>query len=164
MVHQSVEYTQQQSPFNYNTTECIIITAKLLDTYVSIENIYIPLQTSCPLGFSASLQPLLTNNCLIVGDINAHNEAWSQGNNDPRGDALVDEIDRELFVALNNPDVNTRPTSNLSPDIAFASVDIALAFEWNVTVSLNSDHLSISLTLENNLPPSRILNSFTSFR
>ena len=94
----------------------------------------------------------------MVGDINAHNEAWSEGNNDPRGDALVDEIDIGNFVALNNPDVNTRPTSNSSPDIAFASVDIALAFEWAVSVSLNSDHLPISLTLENDLPPSRISN------
>ena len=164
LVHQSVEYFETQSPFNDNVTECTVIRVKLLDSFISIANIYVPPQSSCPPGFAASLRPLLASDSLIVGDINAHNEAWSLGNNDPRGDSLIDEIDAENFVALNNPDIPTRPPSNSSPDVALASVNIALNFEWSAIVALNSDHLPVAITLENDNPPSRLSNSYTSFR
>ena len=42
--------------------------------------------------------------------------------------------------------------------------NLALSLSWNVTTSLNSDHLPISIDFDNDSPPPRVARSFTNFR
>lgn len=91
---------------------------------------------------------LFSNNCLIVGDFNAHHTNWSY-KNDSRGKQIFDSALEFSFTSLNTGQptriklVNDILQSS-SPDITFASVDIALNFDWNVmNENLGSDHLFI---------------------
>ena len=71
------------------------LNVKIADLDINVINIYIPPQSSCPQNFQASISPLLDNssNTIIIGDINAHDDLWSPGNNDPRGDSIADQLD-----------------------------------------------------------------------
>ena len=163
LIHHSVKFINVASPINDGTTELVIIKTRKNDSDLKVVNIYIPPQTSCLPNFHASLLPLLDNDTLIVGDINGHCDTWSTGNSDARGDAISDELDNNNFFILNDPDAQTRPSSNSSPDISAASSSIALNFEWYVHCTLNSDHLPISLCLDDDVPASRPRRSFTNF-
>ena len=112
LVHHSVPFVESPSPFNDNVSECILIKLKIANIEFSLANVYLPPQSSCPSNFSAYLAPLLVDDTLIVGDINAHSDLWSLGNNDPRGDAFNDELENCNFVILNDVDTPTRPSSN----------------------------------------------------
>ena len=164
LIHHSVNFRQLQSPMNDGTTESIIIETTFNDIHIKIVNLYVPPHSSCPPNFRASVLPLLDDNTLILGDINGHCDLWSPGNSDARGDLLSDEIENNNFVVLNNPDIPTRPSSNSSPDVSFASSSIALNFDWNVQTTLNSDHLPISICIDDDTPAVRPRRSFTNFR
>ena len=42
LVHQSVEYVEEQSPINDNVSECIVVKVKILDAEITIANLYVP--------------------------------------------------------------------------------------------------------------------------
>ena len=163
LVHHSIPFIELPSPFN-DSTETIIVKAEISNNSFTIANVYIPPQSSCPPNFSASLLPLLVSEIIVVGDINGHNELWSSGANDVRGDALADEIDSKNAVVLNNPDFFTRPTSSSSPDLAVVPPNLALSLSWNIVTSLNSDHLPFCVNFDGDTPPTRSARSFTNFR
>ena len=166
LIHHSVQFTRLQSPFNDGVTECILINAAIAGLHLRIANIYIPPASSAnlPPGFHASISPLFADNAVICGDVNAHSEEWSLGATDARGDLLASEIDAHNFVVMNNPDIATRPTSDSSPDLALAHPSIALNFEWSAHTTLNSDHLPLSLSFEDNTPPQRSGRTYVNFK
>ena len=43
--------------------------------------------------FRASVAPLLVVDAIVLDDFNGHNEEWSQGASDARGDPLAIEFD-----------------------------------------------------------------------
>ena len=63
---------------------------------LTIANIYIPPQLSCAPTLASSLLPILLRDS-IVGDVNGHNDLWSAGANDVRGDSFVDKIDSSIL-------------------------------------------------------------------
>lgn len=119
------------------------IVIKSGNTEITIVNIYIPPVSSCESGYVASMEHLLTiQDCLILGDINAHNELWfSNLGNDSRGDDIAEEIDASSFGVLNE-DTHTR-----SPDISLASSSIFPSASWKAETALGSDHLPLIITL-----------------
>ena len=163
LIHHSISFVQLDSPFN-DQTEAIIIKADVFDTSITIANVYIPPQSSCEPNFSASLLPLFVGDYIVVGDINGHDELWSSGAADNRGDAIADEIDSRNAVVLNNPDVFTRPQSSSSPDVAVVPPPLALSLSWGVIPTLNSDHLPMYINYDNDAPPSSPSRTFTNFR
>ena len=146
LVHHSVQFSELASPINDNVTEIIVIQLSVADSILKVVNVYIPPVSSCPPGFRVSLSPLLVANTIVLGDVNGHDEEWSLGASDARGDHLADEADSCQFTILNNPDIATRPSSNSSPDVAFIHTPLALSFDWSVSTTLNSDHLPHSLS------------------
>ena len=117
-------------------------------------HIYIPPRSSCSAGHNASIAHLLCNNkmSLIVGDINAHHSRWDTNTNgDERGEQLSDEIDTADNTILNENEATWLPTNDrsTSPDICLASNDIALLSDRSVSISLDSDHFPILITIDN---------------
>ena len=108
-------------------------------------NIYIPQRSSCSAGHNASIAHLLCNNemSLIVGDINDHHSRWDMNTSeDERGELLVDEIYAADYIILSENEASRLPKNgrSTSPDVSFASNDIALLSDWSVSTSLASDH------------------------
>lgn len=117
---------------------------------ISIMNLYIPPSSSCESGYAANIDHLLNmNDCLIVGDINAHNDLWfSDIQSDSRGEDIAEQIDASSFGILNehSPTRIAQDTQS-SPDITLASDSIFPSASWQVLTSLGSDHLPIIVTL-----------------
>ena len=152
-VHHSVQFSEITSPVNDNVTEVIVVQVSIADSVLKIANVYVPPASSCPPGFCASLTPLLVADTIILGDVNGHDEEWSLGVIDVRGDHLAGEVDANHFTVMNNPDIVTRPSSNSSPDVAFVPTSLALSFDWTISTTLNSDHLPFSLSFPDNSTP-----------
>ena len=114
LVHHSIPFVEKPSPLN-DPTETILIEAEINSVTFVVANVYLPPQSLCPPNFSASLLPILVGDYIVVGDINGHNELWSAGANDIRGDSIADELDTRNAVVLNNPNIYTRPISSSSP-------------------------------------------------
>ena len=134
-----------------------------------IHNIYIPPCSNCSAGHSASIAHLISNNkmSLIVGDINAHHSRWDTNTNeDKRGEQLADKIDAADYTVLRENEATRLPTNgrSTSPDISFATNDIALLSDRSVSTSLASDHLPILITINSELStidgPGRIYINF----
>ena len=121
-----------------------------------IHNIYIPPCSSCSAGHNASITHLLYNNktTLIVGDINAHHSRWDSNTNEvERGEQLAEKIDAADYPILCENEATRLPKNGrtTSPDISFASNDIALQSDWSVSTSLASDHIHILISINSEL-------------
>ena len=166
LVHHSLNYAQLDSPINDGVIECILIETSISSSKIQIANIYIPPASSAhiPQGHRVDLKPLLVEDTIILGDINGHNDEWSCGAADPRGDIIAGHVDERNFSVLNNPDIATRPSSDSSPDVAFVPSLWALNFDWQVSTTLNSDHLPLLLCLADESPPTCGGRLFVNFR
>ena len=123
---------------------------------IKITNIYIPPTSSCVQGYTPSLQPFLTDDSLILGDINAHDELWFSSIQDTRGANLAEEIAESNFGVLNENTPTRVPSNNqpTSPDISMASYSLLPNSKWETITSLGSDHLPIIITLSTTIKPS----------
>ena len=167
LLHHSIAYSPLVSTINDGITEVILINAKIAGSSINIANVYIPpaSSTNIPPNFRASLAPLLSSgDTIVLGDVNGHNEEWSCGTSDARGDFLAGEVDNNNYSILNNPDIATRPCSDSSPDVVFAPTPWALSFDWSVSTTLNSDHLPISLAIDGDSTPVRGGRTSFNFR
>ena len=65
---------------------------------IHILNMYIPPVSACKARYSASIQALLSENKIIVGDFNAHHSSWySNLTPDSRGRNFADELENSDF-------------------------------------------------------------------
>ena len=120
---------------------------------IAIFNIYIPPCTSCPPGYTPDLLPLFEADhgadVLVVGDFNAHHQAWASPSRDDRalarGDIVADAVDSSCLAVLNLDQPTRLPTNGVpsSPDISLASAHLALSATWQPLIRLSSDHLPI---------------------
>ena len=95
---------------------------------------------------------------LIVGDWNAHHEAWYSEPEDRRGEALAEAIEGSDLCVLNHDTPTRIPLGSnnnqrsSSPDISIISAHLALAVSWSPVVHLSSDHLPIIIALNDDTP------------
>ena len=164
LVHHSLPYFEVASPVNDGVTEAIIVNVTIAGSQLNIVNLYIPPASSTPGTFRASITPFLNADSIVVGDVNAHNDEWSRGASDARGDLIATEVDANNFVVMNLPDIATRPSSDSSPDVALVHTPLALAFDWSVSTTLNSDHLPLSLSFADDSTPTRGGRSFSNLK
>ena len=163
LVHHSLNYQELQSPLNDGVTESLVVNVSIAGSNLNIVNLYVPPASSTPANFRASIAPFLTADSIVLGDVNAHNDEWSQGTADVRGDSIAAEIDANNFVVMNNSDLSTRPSSASSPDIALVHSPLALQFDWSTSTTLNSDHLPVSLSFADETAPIRGKRSYINF-
>jgi hypothetical protein len=75
---------------------------------------------------------------------------------DPRGDLLDAAIDSSDFISLNDDSHTRLPFCNTpgsSPDVSLAPVYLLSSLSCTVYTKLNSDHLSILISLRSDVPP-----------
>ena len=164
LIHHSIQFQQLPSPINDNVSEVLLVQIDIADAKLNIANIYVPPASSSPPGFNASISSLLSADTIVLGDINGHNDEWSLGAGDARGDFIAGEVDSNGFTVMNNPDLATRPISNSSPDVAFVHTPLALTFDWSTSTTLNSDHLPLSLSFADDSTPARSGKTFINLR
>lgn len=92
------------------------------------------------------------SHCLLVGDFNAHNEAWNCSHTDPDGARLLDSFEA-LSLFLHNHDTYTHfNQSNLSRsniDLVLSSTDLSSFIETEVfSDSWGSDHFPINIMID----------------
>ena len=171
LVHDSVRYTDLDVtaliPPGDVTLELQGISAYINGSYIKIFNIYIP-PSSASTHYAPNLKNILEvdDDALILGDLNAHSEAWFSSLSDVRGDSLVGQFEDSNFYILNTNSHTRRPTNGntSSPDVSLISSHLALSVEWETHVALNSDHLPISITFIDDLPPLRTSKTFINFK
>jgi hypothetical protein len=139
------------------------ITIEPYGTPLHITNLYIPPSSSCPNNYTPDLSTLFSLDVdqTILGDLNAHHDAWysrtADGGAARRGNSVDADINNSP-LALLNEDTHTRAPSNgplSSPDITVISAHLAMDAHWTTPAkALSSDHLPIIITLRNPaLPP-----------
>lgn len=153
ITHHSIK--TQVSSFILNNTGIEVLHVKLLNfPYIqNIVSIYCPSTVRTTLSDWDSLFSAYPQRSIIAGDFNGHHTNWSY-KNDHRGMQLFDSSLDNGFFSLNNG----RPTrirlvngvlQESSPDITFASSDIATNFKWDITnESLGSDHVIIKIVFK----------------
>ena len=147
---------------NDSTTEHQGIFVTINDIKIAVINIYIPPATSCPPGHLPHLVSLFErdfgSDTLVVGDFNAHSQAWFSPSVDDRAVArgeLILQASANSSLCLLNTDTSTRlPTRGApsSPDLTFCSAHLALAAAWQPATRLNSDHLPILINIHDTDP------------
>ena len=161
LIHDSIPYTELPLDPSDHFLEAQGITITIRNSPLNILNLYLPPASSCP-GHVLSedtLSPLFLTDAdtLVMGDLNAHSEAWfSRTSCDraaARGETVADTIDCSTLVVLNGP-VPTHPLPTpSSPDISLISAHLATAVEWKAHFKLNSDHLPITVSFIEDSPP-----------
>ena len=177
LIHHSIKYTPLDTTHLFprdSVTEHLGVTVTWGNSPINFINIYIPPVSSCPPGFRPDLSLLLdpTAPTIIMGDFNAHNPAWHSTTLDSaaagRGSAFAESIDDSNLSLLNTDRPTRLPKSGnpSSPDLTLCSSHFALDATWTPLTTLNSDHLPIIVTIDQDLsnlpPPPR--QTFTNFR
>lgn len=90
---------------------------------------------------------------LVAGDFNGHHTNWSI-KNDIRGSQIMNSSFENSFISLNDGSPTRIKLVNgllqqTSPDISFATNDIAIKFDWKIlNENLGSDHLLIKMKIK----------------
>ena len=118
---------------------------------VSFFNVYVsPIRSSSTDGRTDSFSPSIlpsSRNLFIMADFNCHHPLWdSRGTSDPRGEEVFNWVISFDLLPLNGPDT-TILLHRSSPDISFAPSSLALSYSSEVLQDLDSDHLSIFLSV-----------------
>ena len=108
----------------------------------------------------------ISEHCIVVGDFNSHSPSWGYPEQDARGEEVEDWQTSSNLLLIN--DAEDPPTyysrswmKTSTPDLAFATEDIALKTCREVDNQLGgSDHRPVILTIDN-LPQRREAPHFT---
>ncbi|XP_045452977.1 uncharacterized protein LOC123662136 [Melitaea cinxia] len=134
-----------------NSIEILLVKLFNCDVIENIISLYCPPSVNtCQLDWE-HLFAFSKSKTLLLGDFNGHHTNWSN-KIDARGKQIMDALMSDnSFVTLNNGDITRIKLVNgviqqSSPDISFASTDIALRFDWRVlNETLGSDHCVIKI-------------------
>ncbi|ESN91051.1 hypothetical protein HELRODRAFT_182281 [Helobdella robusta] len=131
LIHNSIPFSIMSLP-DTPTIESQDIKINAGGTDINIVDIYIPPQSVCTTGFSASiLQFLSISNVVLLGNVNAHNSLRYSSLEDTRGEALASEIENSGCDTLNLDTPTRLPTFGQpsSPDISVASDTLIINME-----------------------------------
>lgn len=130
----------------------VAATVSLCHRDLLILSVYLP--PNSPLVTKRSLHDLFSvmpNNCLVLGDFNAHHPLWGSQRISPRGAMIETEISEHQIIFMNDGaptfmSFSYHTTSAI--DLSLASPRIAPLFHWTVTSDpLFSDHFPIHIVL-----------------
>ena len=145
LVHELIPFQLIPTPANLQNdqhTEELSISLPGNTNNFNIKNIYIPPVSSCTAGYTPPLENILStsdDSTIIVGDFNGHNNLWySESNNDPRGEAIAEELSNTNLGILNE-DLPTRVTANnnSSPDLSIVTPDLLPSCNWEILTTLS---------------------------
>lgn len=143
------KFTYNKIKFNLNNSiEALGIKIKFNENLsLDITSIYIPPSakiTNTQLdAIFHSVQPPY----IIAGDLNAHATDWGCVNNNPRGEMILDTLDKHLAVFINDGSftrLQCPPLISSAIDLTIADGNTALCCDWKVlNGSYGSDHCPI---------------------
>lgn len=150
MTHKAVQ-TQVCPIFMVNSGIEVVCVKILNFEYIEyVVSVYCPSSVRTCSSDWDSLFSKFSRKSLIAGDFNAHHTNWSY-KNDPRGFQIYESSFENNYIALNDGRATRIKLVNQmlqesSPDVSFASTDIATKFYWKTcNENLGSDHLIIKL-------------------
>ena len=155
LIHESIHFQTELNPPNLENDphiEAQTITIPGKENKLTIRNVYIPPTSSCQNQYTPAIDSLLsdmTETSIVIGDMNAHHRSWySNGNEDARGNKIIDVIEGKN-IGIINEDMPTRVAngSETAPDVGLATSDILSSIDWCTETKLSSDHLPIILTV-----------------
>ena len=151
---------QRETVFT-SSLNLVAATVSLFNREMLVVSVYLP--PNSPVVTQRSVSTMfqqMPENCIMLGDFNAHNPLWDSQRLSPRGKIMETELNRKSFVCLNNgsPTFRSRSYHTASAiDLSIASPRIAPLLEWTATSDpIFSDHfpLHICLTCASPLLPS----------
>ena len=123
---------------------------QLKDTTFDLLNYYCP--NDRPLSLHTVEVP--SSKFIAVGDFNSHSQSWGFDHLDGRGEEVEEWQDDHQLVLINSPDdtptfYSRRWRTTTTPDLAFATEDMASEISREVGEALVSDHRPVFLTINN---------------
>ena len=111
-----------------------------------------PVNSAC-LEVNFNPRKIPTENCLVLGDFNAHSHLWDSSSPlDNRGEEVEDWIFINGLVTLNDGSstrINKHTGNKSSPDVSLASPEWKKKCSWIIREQLGiSDHLPINVTVQ----------------
>jgi len=129
-----------------------------LDAPITTINLYRHPNTNTPFHVYSSLfnMVLPTKYSLIVGDFNAHHQAWGDTRIDKQGEHILHSINDHQFILLNDGAVTfLSGSSSSSIDLAVSSRDLGLLASFSTTTDLRgNDHFPVSIIISDTSPSS----------
>ncbi|UYV75923.1 hypothetical protein LAZ67_13001821, partial [Cordylochernes scorpioides] len=132
---------------------------------INIFNMYHPPNNK--LIDDGTMAQFLTDNTIIVGDLNAKHQLWGCSMPNPRGKILSNIFDDNAFMCLNdgNPTHHSYSYNTAQAlDISFSSPDIFHKCKWQILKSIGSDHLPILIEISTKTKTSSIKEKFWNFK
>ncbi|UYV79947.1 GRIN2B [Cordylochernes scorpioides] len=132
---------------------------------INIFNMYHPPNNK--LIDDGTMAQFLTDNTIIVGDLNAKHQLWGCSMPNPRGKILSNLFDDNAFMCLNdgNPTHHSYSYNTAQAlDISFSSPDIFHKCKWQILKSIGSDHLPILIEISTKSKTSSIKEKFWNFK
>ncbi|UYV66220.1 hypothetical protein LAZ67_4000859 [Cordylochernes scorpioides] len=132
---------------------------------INIFNMYHPPNNK--LIDDGTMAQFLTDNTIIVGDLNAKHQLWGCSMPNPRGKILSNIFDDNAFMCLNNGNPTHHSYSYNTAqalDISFSSPDIFHKCKWQILKSIGSDHLPILIEISTKTKTSSIKEKFWNFK
>ncbi|UYV73924.1 hypothetical protein LAZ67_11001462, partial [Cordylochernes scorpioides] len=132
---------------------------------INIFNMYHPPNNK--LIDDGTMGQFLTDNTIIVGDLNAKHQLWGCSMPNPRGKILSNLFDDNAFMCLNdgNPTHHSYSYNTAQAlDISFSSPDIFHKCKWQILKSIGSDHLPILIEISTKTKTSSIKEKFWNFK
>lgn len=141
------KYTYRKISMNYqiNGIEAIAIRIILSNSFsLDVVSVYIPPSIRISAAQVDKIFCSLETPFVIGGDLNAHAMDWGCFNNSPRGDLILDALDRHMAVFLNDGTftrLQPPPLVSSAIDLTITDSNTALNCEWKVLDgSYGSDH------------------------
>ncbi|UYV84000.1 ABL1 [Cordylochernes scorpioides] len=132
---------------------------------INIFNMYHPPNNK--LIDDGTMAQFLTDNTIIVGDLNAKHQLWGCSRPNPRGKILSNLFDDNAFMCLNdgNPTHHSYSYNTAQAlDISFSSPDCFHKCKWQILKSIGSDHLPILIEISTKTKTSSIKEKFWNFK
>ncbi|UYV65980.1 hypothetical protein LAZ67_3006054 [Cordylochernes scorpioides] len=132
---------------------------------INIFNMYHPPNNK--LIDDGTMAQFLTDNTIILGDLNAKHQLWGCSTPNPRGKILSNLFDDNAFMCLNdgNPTHHSYSYNTAQAlDISFSSPDIFHKCKWQILKSIGSDHLPILIEISTKTKTSSIKEKFWNFK
>ena len=168
-IKSNLNYEQIYLPPEYNELEALVIElkdVKLNSQKLIIATYYNPPDKKITTNFLEYIFSL-SENVLLLRDLNAHHQFWKGKRNDQNGDTIFNFILDNNHALLNHQDPTPTYQPSHNPEYK-AILDLSIAssslndkiLNFEITDQIHSDHLATKLTIKCNAHPN--LKSFTT--
>jgi len=144
LVRENLNYTELSNPANI---ECIRTQIKLVSSYLTVVNIYLPPDKAIDKG---ELNKIFGHHTIVTGDINAKSKLWGSPISNERGVIFEELIETHNAAVINTgqPTYQHHNGSRSHLDVSIVSSTLAARSNWTVlNNTMGSDHCPTVITI-----------------